>query len=97
MSVACDDVNCCVIYRELYKSMTTSVTMDYSNESLDSSGYEDTERLKVSINRNNNYDVMMINLSPYLSHGPYYLEFSLSPSLPLSRKSSDLLRDTYMS
>jgi hypothetical protein len=47
-------------YRELYKSMTTSVTMDYSNESLDSSGYEDTERLKVSINRNNNYDVIMI-------------------------------------
>ena len=44
-------VNCC--HRELYKSMTTSVTLDYSNESLDSSGYEDTERLKVSINRNN--------------------------------------------
>ena len=63
MFVACD-VNCCL--RELYKSMTTSVTLDYSNESLDSSGYEDTERLKVSINRNDIYDVIVMNFLPNL-------------------------------
>ena len=100
--------------------MTTSVTMDYSNESLDSSGYEDTERLKVSINRNNNYDVMMINFLTVSLPCPFSLNcLDFSPSLPLlpspplslsllsplspflppsiSRRSSDLLRDMYMS
>ena len=64
--------------------MTTSVTMDYSNESLDSSGYEDTERLKVSINRNNNYDVMMIyflTVSPMAHfHSIAWISLSLPPS-----------------
>ena len=45
------NVNC--FSRELYKSMTSTVTFnDYSTESLDSSGFEDAERLKVSIVRN---------------------------------------------
>lgn len=35
--------------RELYKSVTSTMTFDYSSESLDSSGFEDAERMKVRI------------------------------------------------